>query len=691
MRICDMTKISWYVNRLRAMSVREILWRMDQKQIEKEERKQFKNKKRKVTDDPFWRGEKELIFHAEKLSGKERSAFSDAADREGISLLGNYVYAAYKKDWYAGFQTHPLGSQIFSYDLDYKQRDEIGDARTNWELNRHFQFAALAYHYDCTGEEKYLTELADLFDDWNKENPFLTGISWTSVMEVAIRDINWIYTLGFLTRVLERTEKKKAAQQATVSQLCRELQNGIVNMTDYIAMHHSRYSSANNHLIVEAAAMGLAGIVMDCDTWYEKAFYILQYEMERQNYRDGVNKEVSLHYQSFFMEAVGLLVLTMQKNGIGIPQFWRNMLTRMSRYLADCQGDYGETIVFGDDDEGKILDLCGHENHYRYVLQLMSVILPERYVEAIEDQTVLALISERQREGIREKRCYQRSGSICYEEGGVSILKSRDGRALIGIDHGELGFGSIAAHGHADALSFQLFLEGEAVFADAGTYLYHIDLESRNAFRRTENHNTVTVGGKDQSQMLGAFLWGKRARTRLYGHNLPLPGEEAHGDARKKSGADGECAGSGRRGAQVQYVDAAHDGYAPVIHRRKYEFDGGRRLRIVDRLAELEKETAFQITFLLGEHCKVARTAENSFTIKVLTKAGKERALRIWCEIPKRDAQGATQGYQIRSEVMSALLSPAYGICRESKKIVFSGSTDREVTIVTKIEWEKQR
>ena len=50
---------------------------------------------------------------------------------------------------------------------------------------------------------------------------------------------------------------------------------------------------------------------------------------------------------------------------------------------------------------------------------------------------------------------------------------------------------------------------------DPGTYLYHCDLERRNNFRKTENHNTVCVNGKDQSEMLGAFLWGRKAECKL--------------------------------------------------------------------------------------------------------------------------------------------------------------------------------
>ena len=39
--------------------------------------------------------------------------------------------------------------------------------------------------------------------------------------------------------------------------LMENMETGIVNMTDYLCNHYSRFSSANNHLLVEAAAIAL--------------------------------------------------------------------------------------------------------------------------------------------------------------------------------------------------------------------------------------------------------------------------------------------------------------------------------------------------------------------------------------------------------------------------------------------------
>lgn len=749
-----MKDFRWYFNRLRAMSIPEIRWRLEQKQVEKTERKTYGKRQIKVTEKVFYRGKGDLAFHEEKLpiakircengcdknrtqnrtnTGSKTHTDNFRQDKimlsDAISLLGGYRYEDYKKDWHAGFQTQRKWPLIFSYDLDYKQRDDIGDARTNWELNRHFQFALLACNCCRTGDTKYVAELSELFMDWNEKNPFLHGISWTSVMEVAIRDINWIYTLGFLM-VAEQNAEKEAGRDngmgragepgaplqraRVISTLCDQLRVGIINMTCYISRHYSRYSSANNHVIVEAAAMGLAGIVMDCREWLETASDILRIEIPRQNYQDGVNKEVSLHYQSFFMEAVGLLILAMQKNDIRVPQNWRNILIMMSRYLSDCQGNYGETVVFGDDDEGKILDLegdvckgtdiwrnvpcvkenidlkenemengkSGKRNHYQYVLQLMSLILPERYVESISDQTLSCLISSEQIEKISGKLYYHNQKNICYPEGGVSILRSEDGRALIGIDHGPLGFGSIAAHGHADALSFQMFLDGEAVFADPGTYIYHIDLENRNAFRKTENHNTITVNEKDQSEILGAFLWGKRAQVELLGHNLMVAGSPlGTSDIMTGigTGAYTDTDGDKNREKWDQpanekfFVEAEQDGYAPIMHKRRFAFDGKRRLKIYDMLSGFWEETEFQLCFFIGCGCRAAEKSRGDY--EIVTENGSRIKMQV-------------KGEFLKANITDTWFSKAYGTRDKTEKIQISGKAKKDITLMTEIVWE---
>ena len=618
-----MADVAWLIKRLKAMSIPEVEWRVSQKVLQKKEEGKYKSHKVAVTETLFNKKLQNVHLNERRMHinwGNHNFSLCTT-----IPLLGEYDYEKYKSQWNAGFQTQNEWPDKFSYSLEYKQRDDIGDARTNWELNRHFQLALLAKDYYASGDRKFLLQFENLFNDWNQKNPFLWGISWTSVMEVAIRCSNWCYAWCFLKKV------------GAPDKLLVQLQTGILNMTDYIAKHYSRYSSANNHLIVEAYAIGQTGVLCDYKPWIDLAVSILTRELSLQNYSDGVNKELSLHYQSFYMEAMGLMMRLLVKNQISIPKNWKPMLKKMCSYVANCMGDYGEMVVFGDDDEGKILDLQGGFNHYQYVLGLFSFLLDEQYVnlQKVSNENLNWLFTTEEHSMVLSKSLYQVPLDACYKCGGNTILRSQDHRILIGIDHAALGFGSIAAHGHADALSFQMYVSGRPVFIDPGTYIYHCDIRSRNAYRKTENHNTVCINGRDQSEMLGAFLWGKRAESQLMSY----------------SNAQGKIE-----------LTASHNGYAPARHVRKFEFDGESELTITDQVENKNSDDKVQINYILAPDCQM-KIAGNIISVY-------DRDIKLKMTVYSSDVRIWTEDVQC---------SVKYGEQQCTKKIVVEAPTGSAV------------
>lgn len=626
-----MADVQWLLKRLGAMSISEIIWRLSQKRICLYEKSIFGKKKISVANNLFNNKYKKLKAQAEKL---HLNLNNDNYILNTSIPLFCYDYNDYKYKWNAGFQTENIWPDKFSYSLNYKQRDDIGDARTNWELNRHFQFALLAKNYYASKDKRYLDEFMALFEDWNNKNPFLTGISWTSVMEIAIRCSNWCYAYCFLNNT-DAPER-----------LLEKLHIGILNMTEYITKHYSRFSSANNHLIVEAYAIGQSGILFDHKPWIDFSVDILTKELTIQNYSDGVNKEMSLHYQSFYMEAMGLMMRLMIKNNISIPNNWYSMLDKMCRYVADCMGEYGEIVEFGDNDEGKILDLYGENNlladaqcsHYKYVLGIFSILLDKQYIDikGLDCENLNWLFTENEIKKTSEKILYEKPLFACYKEGGSTILRSVDKRILIGIDHGALGFGSIAAHGHADALSFQMYADGIPVFVDPGTYIYHCDIESRNAFRKTENHNTVCIDGMNQSEMLGAFLWGRKAESNLIKH------EELN---------------------EILTLTARHNGYRPLLHTREYRFNFTNELIIKDYFSET---TNAVISFLFSPKTEIDIHKKN-----ILFKNN---------TINGNLDLSANKEFNIKTEYTH--YSASYGIKIKTKVVRIYTYTDRFITVI---------
>jgi hypothetical protein len=103
-----------------------------------------------------------------------------------------------------------------------------------------------------------------------------------------------------------------------------------------------------------------------------------------------------------------------------------------------------------------------------------------------------------------------------FPDGGYAVVEGEAGRASLRalFDAGPLGFGTLAAHGHADALSLLVRL-GDDLLIDPGTGSYHGDPDWREELRGTRAHNTVEIDGQDQSERRGLFLWGRKAEARL--------------------------------------------------------------------------------------------------------------------------------------------------------------------------------
>jgi hypothetical protein len=152
-----------------------------------------------------------------------------------------------------------------------------------------------------------------------------------------------------------------------------------------------------------------------------------------------------------------------------------------------------------------------------------------------------------------------------FAAGGYYILGSdfeAPDEVRIVADAAPLGYLSIAAHGHADALSFILSVSGRPMLIDPGTYCYHTERRWRDYFRGTAAHNTVRIDREDQSVSGGTFLWNHHAEARCVAFET---------------------------GRDYQRLVAQHDGYRrlrhPVVHRREIVYRPGARLvEVTDRL-----------------------------------------------------------------------------------------------------------
>lgn len=588
-------KLMWIYKRLKAMSLKEIRWRIQ----EKLRRSELKLVGKKIIDKNLFgvinENTEELKEYTQRFYQKFDCRFknefiinhtefyhrtlqkADQISYGNYCLLGRY-YIDFEilNNWGFGFPLQGNWPMKYSPKIDFRESIGIGDVRYTWDLNRHYLLTILAKAYYLNENEKYIIELKKLFYDWVERNQFLFGINWTSSMEIAIRSYSWIWCIGLLGEM----------NNSNLVSFLKDLRVAIINQIHYITQHFSCYSSANNHLIIEATIVGIAGIIFNKLSWINQAIHILNNEIKRQIHQDGIDKEQSTHYHCFVMEGLFLFIKLLQKNKINYPPTWHLVLKKMCQFLSDIMDIEGNLPHIGDCDEGVVLNLLGEAfNYAEYILQMGSELFDTQYIqmEQINENIFwLFQMSDLKKE---LKHCYETKQSVCYPEGGYTILKyykKSKGERILTFDHGDLGFDALAAHGHADTLGITLSVDTVPIIIDPGTYTYNIKKYWRDYFRKTMNHSTITINCKDQSEMLGAFLWGKKARSKLIQY----------------VSVDDEVR-----------ISAMHDGYAPLYHARTIEYKKPDEFIIIDQI--YGGACKWTLTYMLAPDLTIKKLEKN--------------------------------------------------------------------------------
>jgi hypothetical protein len=373
----------------------------------------------------------------------------------------------------------------YCFDVDFRHQDSLGDVKYIWELNRLQFLPPIAALSQAKGDEAARRYCIETILDWADANPPFNGVNWASGIELALRAISILTTVSIIgPDTLSRQE---------LDQIGAILNAHAV----WLMRYPSLYSSANNHVIAEAAGLYVLGALvpsLPCAAQY-RAYgrKVLIAEVEKQIHADGVGAEQSPTYTAFVLELYATVLAVAPVINDAFPPLVGERLSAALKFLCWITDSRGNQPRFGDDDEGRVfVSLPGHEKHY--VASIMSCLAdatgrpdlaPPILVPHLRDLFLgTATSSEQPQRGVRS-----------FDDGGYSVFRQSNAGhdVMLVFDHGPLGYLSIAAHGHADALSVWMHVDGQPVFVDSGTYLYHSGGVDRDRFRGTGAHNTLLV------------------------------------------------------------------------------------------------------------------------------------------------------------------------------------------------------
>lgn len=372
----------------------------------------------------------------------------------------------YDQDYLNRFDIKDMFEDRFTF-INITNKSELSKAWNNknlqhlWRYNLHYfeYLFSLAYEYSKDNyQNQYYDKFKYLLENWIDKNPFACGDGWHPYT-ISLRLTNWISVYPvFKDRIKPDKEfdgKIKESLYLQYLYLQKNLEKDVLG----------------NHYFENIKALIIGSIFFEEDKVKYKFKGELLKELEQQILQDGMHFELSPMYHKIILEDLIKITYWLKDDDI-----YTQLITYIQKMLNvsySFEENFGKTPAFNDSADGISKD-------YKALIKTCKKYfnLKPEFKGALEDS-------------------------------GFYIIKDQFKKLIF--DTGEICPKYLPAHGHCDALSFELSVNNKPLIVNSGTFRYE-NGEWRNYFRSTKAHNTITIQGQEQSQYWGSFRVADRIK-----------------------------------------------------------------------------------------------------------------------------------------------------------------------------------
>jgi uncharacterized heparinase superfamily protein len=540
----------------------------------------------------------------------------------GSTRLGERI------DWHTDFKSGIRFDPAFCRDISYNQLDRPSDVKVPWELSRMQWMIPLGQAYLLSGEDRYARKVRDLLDDWIDQNPYAYSVNWACTMDVALRAIVWVWFFHVFS----------VSAAWSDCGFRRKFIKALYLHGDFVERHLEKADINGNHYTADAAGMVFVGLLFGnagrAGRWAASGWKILNAEISRQVFEDGVDFEASVAYHRLVQELFLFPALYRLRCGLSVEDTYRGRLVAMARFTEAYSREDGSAPLWGDADDARTLPFQ-HDaiNDHRYLVGLVGLIFDDQELVSRfhGPRTEIAWVLGQEWANRLSETRLSLPSSQAFENGGFYVL--RDLRNHVFVDCGPLGLEGRGGHGHNDLLAFEAMLDGTLLFTDCGAYLYSANYRERNKFRSTAYHNTPRIDDEEINRFVRPdYLW------------------MLHNDAK-------HSASEFVSGNNESNFSGSHDGYTrlpdPVIVKRRFTLE--HHACALSILHEFDGTGGhlIEVPFHLAPGVNAGAQDRNSVLLE-----GRGRQFRLSWDGP---------GWELRTS--PARVSKSYGVCVETTRL----------------------
>lgn len=398
--------------------------------------------------------------------------------------------------------------------------------------------APLLAHGAAFGSGSSRDCLIEMIDSWVRDQGPVLSPFWRSGFDVALRGIGILYAWSLIGRGLP---DKTLAQISSIALFSGALLERAVERQSY------------NHRIVEAYGLFCVGLALRASQkgqrWMERGAAILDAELRRQFFEDGMHAERCPGYQLLICEIYIHFHILGTRAGLRFSPDSTARLLRMFEAAAElCEGNV--LPAFNDGPEISLFS-GGKDMTAAFSLAASAFSRPD-FKARVGRFPVPAfwIVGDQGYQVFRGLAVHDpgERDSSALKSSGFYMMRGRD--RLLRVTCGR-ELSQKNGHSHADLLSFELQVGRDTVLVDPGTYSYYPLDDWRHYFRSTRAHNTVTIDGEDQALSIpgDSFGWSHYPRFAIREWQISK---------------------------ELDVFEGEHFGYSrlkqPVVHRRKVIF-----------------------------------------------------------------------------------------------------------------------
>lgn len=398
--------------------------------------------------------------------------------------------------------THPLTGKEFSSEKHWSEIQDfdpdLGDIKYVWEKSR-FTFIHDVIRYDLNSGEDHSLWLKNEIESWIRSNPINSGPNWRCSQEISLRIFNWSFALNFYRNSAHFDEEFWVKVQQVI----------------YWSLHHvyhhidfSRIAVRNNHAITETLFLSMSELMFpfipETKQWASKGRKWFEEEINYQIYEDGTFLQFSTNYHRVVVQLLTLGLTLTEIHQKPFSQKVYNKAYESLKFLYTCQDeDSGFLPNYGANDGALFFQLSEqHYRDYRPQLNALHKLLTGSYLygESARQESNW-FESKNRNNSFRFKPLLRIDGAFSFTKSGYYIIR----------ESGSLTFIRCGSHKdrpqQADNLHVDIWVNGNNILLDSGTYKYNCDSELKQNFEGTLGHNTVSLERKNQMLKGTRFIW----------------------------------------------------------------------------------------------------------------------------------------------------------------------------------------